>query len=271
MRPSGFKRGGGFLNGVDATITGYSFLVGEPATIKKGDRKGEMFTPLSLVPTFREDDAENEVSQRLLIGDADNFGDVSEDGLTLDLGTGRVSAYCEAAIFVDSLVNPVSGGDGFPGDRFDEDPTSWNLVPMVNTRVHLIQEINADKTKRQGKQKGKDGKEYDRKDLKVSAVLVVPEITAKSAKAPVKGAKATKAAKGPDVSGLALDTLKDILNSNGDYIALAKLKMKVFAAFGAKHPQRDQRDAVITFLANADNINSLDGVETDGTTVSIAA
>src|SRR3990167_4916255 len=114
-RPSSFKKGGGFLSGVDATITGYEYFTGETVQIKRGDRKGEDFTPLHLVPTFRVDGADEDVSQRLLIGDASNFGEVSEDGKTLFTperqSFGRNS---EAGIFVESLINPVEGGDGFP-------------------------------------------------------------------------------------------------------------------------------------------------------------
>ena len=263
MRPANFKRGGGFLNQVDATITGFQFLVGEPAAIKKGERKGEMFTPLSLVPSFRQDGADDDVSQRLLIGDADNFGEVSEDGKTLNLGEGRISGYCEAAIFVESLVE-----GGFPSERFDEDPSTWNLDPAVGTRVRLIQEVNADKTKRQGKQKGKDGKEYDRKDLKVSTVHDLPTVVTKTNGKAAKPTNKAKAAKGPDVKELGDSTLFGILGDNDGSIALAKLKMKVFAAFGAKHPQRDQRDAVIAYVTNPDNIRGIEGIEFDGTTIS---
>jgi hypothetical protein len=268
MRPTAFKRGGGgFLNGVDAVFTGYSFLTGETVKIKNGARKGEDFTPLSLVPTFRVDGADADVSQRLLIGDADNYGPVSEDGLTLEMGDGAIGASSEAGIFIDSLVE-----GGFPVENFDEDETTLNLEPVIGTRLRLVQEVNADKTKRQGKQKNeKTGKEYDRRDLKVATVHEVGAGPAKAAKGgkPAKGAKAPKAA---DVSELAAATLTDILAANDGSIATAKLKMKVFAAFGAKHPQRDQRDAVIAYLTDTDNFAALDGISYDAKkgTLSIA-
>ena len=40
-RPSSFKKGGGFLNEVDALITGMVFESGDTYPIKKGSRTGE--------------------------------------------------------------------------------------------------------------------------------------------------------------------------------------------------------------------------------------
>lgn len=187
-RPSSFKRGGGYLNNVTATVVGYSFLVGEPAEMKKGDRKGEMFTPLSLVPEFQEEGASDVKTQRLLIGEATDYGDVEDDGLTLLTPEGQaIPASSEAGIFLASLCDSPE----FPEDRFEETDERINLEPMIGTRLVLVQEVNAEKTTRQGKQKGKNGKEYDRKDLKVKEVLSVAAIKGvkASAKSSGKGAK----------------------------------------------------------------------------------
>lgn len=265
MRPSGFKRGGGYLNGVDVTITGYEFLIGDEAIIKKGDRKGEIFTPLSLVPSFRADGAEEDQSQRLLIGDADNFGGVSKDGLTLDLGEGRITGSCEAAVFIDSLC-----AGGFPPENFDEDETTLNLEPMIGTRVHLVQDVNADKTKRQGKQKGKDGKEYDRRDLKVKTVIDLPTAKGKpngAAKTPAKKAAAGKTAQ-VDLAALASDTLREILaDADNNSIKIAKLKMAVIAKLGVKHPQRE---GVTVQLADPAFLVDVEGVNYDVKTASVS-
>ena len=266
MRPSQAKRGGGgFLNGVTALFTGYQFVLSADQEIKKGKRAGQTWSPISFVPSFRLDGADEDVSQRLLFADADRVdATVSEDGLTVTLGPDAVIfADNETMIFLQSLID-----SGFPESNLNDDPTILNVEPAVGSRLVLVQTVNAEKTKQQGKQKGKDGKEYDRKDLKVSEVLALP--AAKASKPAAKG-KAGKAAKGPDVSELAASTLTDILGDNDGSIALAKLKMKVFAAFGVKHPQRDQRDAVIAYLTNADNLSAIDDVEFDGTTISIAA
>jgi len=209
-RPSSFKRGGGYLNGVDAAITGYSFLVGETSTIKNGDRKGEDFTPLSLVPSFRVDGADVDQSQRLLIGEATFFGEVSDDGLTLATPAGQsIGANTEAGLFIASLVEA-----GFPEENFSDSDDEINFAPMVGSRVHLVQVVNVEKTKRQGQQTGKDGKKYDLKDLKVKAVLSVgtgaPKAAGKSAK-PAAG-KAAKVVETADVAQLSADVLLAILN-----------------------------------------------------------
>lgn len=279
MRPTQFKRGGGgFLNGVEALITGYSFVVGETSKIKKGDRKGQDFTPITLVPTFRLDGADEDVSQRLLVGGADNFEGVDEDGLNLNIGEGRIGASTEAAIFIESLCNPTGGGEGFPADRFDEDETIWNLEPMIGTRVRLVQITNAEKTKRQGPQvNATTGKSYDRKDLKVESVLELPGVAGKAKAAPkaaVKGAKAPKAA---DVTELAHDTVRAIMEANTDKddnvlpLPFAKLKMKVFGTFGSAHPQKDQRDAVLKYLGDSTNLVGIDGITYDGKKALISA
>lgn len=269
MRPSQAKRGGGgFLNNVDVLFTGYQFELSADQEIKKGKRAGQTWSPISFVPTFRLDGADADVSQRLLFVDADRVdATVSDDGLTVTLGPDAlIFADNETMVFIQSLIDA-----DFPEEKFNDDPSIVNFEPAIGYRLTLVQAVNAEKTKAQGKQKGKDGKEYDRKDLKVSAVLAEPVVSAKASKTAAKGKAAGKAAKGPDVSELAASTLTDILGDNDGAIALAKLKMKVFAAFGAKHPQRDQRDAVIAYLTNADNLNAIDDVEFDGTTISIAA
>ena len=268
MRPSQAKRGGGgFLNGVDVMFTGYQFELAADQEIKKGKNAGKTWSPISFVPSFRVDGADADVSQRLLLCNADTVdATVSDDGLTVTFGPDAlIFADNETMIFLQSLIDA-----GFPESNFNDDPTVLNVEPAVGCRLKLVQTVNAEKTKQQGKQKGKDGKEYDRKDLKVAEVLSLPQVAAKTngkTKAVVKGGKA---AKGPDVSELAAETLAGILEANDGSIALAKLRMKVFAAFGAKHPQRDQRDAVIAYLTNPDNLEGVDGVEFDGTTIAAA-
>lgn len=260
MRPSSFKKGGGYLNEVDATIVGYTFEAGEEAVVKRGARKGETFTPLSFIPQFEvdgDDESKNEPkTQRLLIGDADSFGDVEEDGQVLSTPNG-FPARSEAGIFIASLCD-----GGFPDTNFDDNPEVADFRPMIGTRVRLVQEVNADKTKWQGK----DGKLHDHKDLKVATVHALPEDaspntkgkgTAKSTK-PATG-KAGKAAKEPevDIAELAIETLKDILGNQKDgTIAKSKLSMAVLKTL-MKDPNRE---AVREWLFDDDNLEGIDGV-----------
>src|ERR1035437_1764952 len=141
-RPSSFKKGGGFLNEVDALITGMTFESGDTYPIKKGPRKGEEFTPLSLTVMARGDGADGDVSKRLLISDASKFGAVSADGTTLATPDGQtISAFSEAGIFINSLVNPVEGGDGFPESRLGEnDDPEITYRPVGGRGVRFIQQ-----------------------------------------------------------------------------------------------------------------------------------
>lgn len=268
-RPSSFKKGGGYLNEVDATIVGYTFEVGEEAVIKKGARKGETFTPLSLVPQFEvdgDDESKDEPkTQRLLIGDANAYGDVEDDDHTLLTPEGQaIGAKSEAGLFIASLCSPIDGGDGFDEELFDDDAEKINFEPMIGTRVRLVQQVNAEKTARQGKQVGKNKKEYDRKDLLVQSVLEsAPAKPAKGGKAAVKPAPAGKPAKGgkpakvADVSEKAVDTLKEILSESKDQtLAKSKLSMAVLK----KLMKDSDREAVREWLFDDDNLGGIDGV-----------
>lgn len=272
MRPSSFRSGtGGFLSGVDSTLEGYQFVVGAPAEIKKGDRKGEIFTPLSLVPSFLVDGAADPVSQRLLIGDAANYGEVSADGLTLTIGEGRINVSSEAAIFVNSLVEA-----GFPAENFDEDDTTWNIEPAIGTRLRTEQVINVEKTKRQGMQVGKNGRSYDRKDLTVSKVYAVPRPQPPGKNKPVAGATGKtgasaakgKAAKAVDVAEEASEALRAVVAAKGGVIAKPKLRMALLTALTGKSANRD---AIIAWAQKDENLDTVEGLEYDEESISVAA
>lgn len=261
-RPSSFKKGGGYLNEVDATIVGYTFEAGETTKVKKGPRKGEDFTPLSLVPQFEidgDDESKDEPkTQRLLIGDADAYGDIEEDGQVLMTPDGQsIGARSEAGIFIASLCD-----GGFDENLFEDSNESIDFRPMIGTRVRLVQEVNAEKTAKQGKQKGKNGQEYDRKDLKVATVHAMPE---DAPAAPAKGSSKTAAkpaAKGGkpakvNVGELATDTLKEILGeAKGNTMAKSKISMEVLKKL-MKNPARED---VREWLSDTENISGIDGV-----------
>lgn len=276
-RPSSFKKGGGYLNEVDATIVGYTFEIGDTTTIKSGNRKGEDFTPFSLVPQFEVDgddeSKEEPKTQRLLIGDAVAMGATDEDNESLLEEDGQVwltpdgqgiGSKSEAGIFLASLVE-----GGFDENLFDDDDERVDFRPMIGTRVRLVQEINEEKTKRQGKQKSKkNGKEYDRKDLKVATVHALPGAAPKGAKASSgkaapaaakgKDAKGGKSAKKADISEKAIETLKGLLaDAKDNTIVKGKLSMAVLKAL----TKDSDREAVREWLFDDDNLAGIDGVE----------
>ncbi len=272
-RPSWLRKGGGYLNEVDADLVGYAFEIGETTTIKRGKNKGQPFTPLSLTPAFAIDGDDSSKSdpktQRLLIGNASQFGDVddptsivSEDGLTLQRGpSGWGLGRGEAGTFMDSLIEA-----GFPAARFAESDTEINLEPMIGTRVRLKQVVNIEKTKNQGKQKGKDGREYDRKDLIVAAVHAVPNGNGSNghgtgqggvSKVAGKAVKGKPAVEEVDIEALSAKTLRNILRKQKDEtIGVAKLSMAVLKAI----TDDDNREEVREFLGDAKNLAKIEGV-----------
>ena len=262
-RPSSFSKGGGMFSG-EGKITGYEFFVGETTKVKNGPRKGEDFTPLSLNVTFRMDGADQDVSKRLLIGDADNYGEVTDSNQVLQTPDGQqISAKGEAGIFIGTLCD-----NGFDETRFSDTNDYIDYRPMIGTRIVLVNEVNEEKTKRQGKEKNKTtGKEYDRRDLKVARVLALPIVTPTLAVAPGTRPGVSVPTRGkPNGSGkadtaletLAAETLVNILaDTKEGSLPKSKLRMKVIAALGPKHPQRSDIEKLLhndAFLAAVEGV-----------------
>ena len=262
-RPSSFSKGGGMFSG-EGKIAGYEFFVGETTKVKNGPRKGEDFTPLSLNVSFRMDGADQDVSKRLLVGDADFFGEVTDGNQVLQTPNGQnISAKSEAGIFIQTLCE-----SGFEETRFDESNDYIDYRPMVGTRIVLVNEVNEEKTKRQGKEKNtKTGKEYDRRDLKVARVLALPTAgiptsvrVGRSMAAPTSSNSKTNGSGKADAAleTLASETLVNILaDTKEGTLPKSKLRMKVIAALGPKHPQRADIEKLLhndAFLAAVEGV-----------------
>jgi hypothetical protein len=269
MRPSSFSRGGngGVLNNADVTFTGYQFVQHtESYEIKKGDRKGESFTPLNLVVSLRVDGADADVTRRLLVGDAGSYEGISEDGLTLSLGEGKFSAKSEAGQFLDSLVEA-----GFDANEFDEDPSTLNIEPVVGRRFQTVQvDIVDDKgVAKTHVGKDKDGKPTTFRDKALRVAKVYDGVATKAAgKAVVKSGvkKAGKAAKPVDVSEEAAAALTEVVAAKGGVIPKAKLRMALLTALTGKTANRD---AIIAYLGKDENLDTIEGVEYDADSISI--
>ena len=298
-RPSQFSGGGGRLNGVDAVITGYTFtdeFLGypfEPGKFK--DQKGKMLDKthnLYLEVSVRVDGADEDAVEPLRVSrDFDAF-EVSEDGRTLTRADGGPCTFnrnTAAAKFINSLVTPPEGDLSFPEDRFDDTLEAINLEPMIGTRVRLVKQLDKEATsfaKEQGgsgKRKGKDGKEYNFENLIVERVYALPEDAAppaKTAKAPVKGAKpaatkqavapAAKTAKGGKANGaakveiadVAVTVLKEIIADNKGSVLKHKLSMPILKKLTTSG-QAAIRDDVRTWLFNDENLDGIDGIVYD--------
>lgn len=256
-RPSTYKKGGGFLNDVDGVIIGYQFT---------DEFNGEAFVPginpktkkakfhsLNMVLSVRVDGAEEDTTTTLFGGDYDKY-DVSEDGYTLtsvDGGECSIGANTAIAKFYASLV-----AAGYPETNFSEDPDSINFEPANGTRVRFTQRL--DESMKGKKRKGKDGKEYDYKDLVVGELYALA--SGKPAKAPVKGkpvivakGKPAKAAEAEvDVDRLAKDTLVQIIAAANGTIPIKKVSMQVLKLL-MKH---DNREDVRKLLSDSDFLHA---------------
>lgn len=275
-RPSSFRKGGGFLDQVDGVITGYEFtdvFPGGDGDSKK--KKKSDFHSLYVVLQVRVDGADEDVQTTLWAGDADQF-EVSEDGHTLEpLEEGyQIGASTAWGKFITSVVVDA----GFPEDELPEEEINYEV--LIGRRFRFAQRLDADATKKFGKRKGKNGKEYDRRDL--VATNYYPGETPvpagkQSTKAPA-GKAATTAAKPTkgktvaeaevSVEGLAIDTLLEILKEAKDHkIAKSKVSMAVLRKL-VKHPQREDVRKVIfsdEFLGQADMGWSYDATDKNQT------
>lgn len=184
-RPSSFKKGGGFLDGVDWALAGYRWtdqFLGEP--FKPGkfkDAKGHAVDkPHNLYFELHAlvDGATEETIVPLKA--ANEFAEwaISEDELTASPLEAGQDLKQQTAFhkFMFSMIHPTDGEVGFPEERLSDAPDEFNYEPMIGTRVRSIQRVDAERTKKFGPRKSKDGKkEYDRKDLVVETVFEIPD------------------------------------------------------------------------------------------------
>jgi hypothetical protein len=213
-RPSAFKSGKGFLNGVDGVITGYRFTDevfvtgggGEMEPFKPGKVKGadgklkDRFHALNFILSVLVDGAETPITQALFVGGADDWN-ISDGGLEIfdaqypDADTAeqaeiadpkaakQLGANTAFSIFLKSLVDA-----GFPEANLPA--TRANFEAIIGTRARFVQ--REDPNMKGKKRLGKDGKERSYTNTVVDDVMGLPEVDAAPA-APVKAA-APKAA-----------------------------------------------------------------------------
>lgn len=266
-RPSSFKKGGGFLDGVDLVIRDYQFTDEfngdsfKPGKIKGADGKPmEKPHTLNVLLTVRVEGADEDTTTTLKAANNFDEWEVSDDGYTITPVTEgtELSAGTSFAKLITSLCEAEPKAEAL----LPED--SINYQGIIGIRLRTVQRTDAERTKKFGqKVDKKTGKGYDRKDLVVEQVYELPG--EKPAPVKGKGGKAnppSKTAKGKpapvadveDLDTLSKTTLIEIVADAGGSIAKSKLSMKVLTKL-MKHPQReDVRKLIFTddFLAQAD-------------------
>lgn len=296
-RPSSFKRGGGFLNEVDAVIQDYQWtdeFNGEP--FKPGKLRGfdgkstDKPHNLNFFLFARVEGATEDTTVTLKAApEFDNF-EVSADGHVLTSADGdecALSANSQVGKFITSLCEAGKAGGTFSEEELSDDPNSVDLTPIIGLRVRFKQrnytteELEA--VKRLGapeKRKGKDGKEYTRQTLVVDQVYEREEApkaagrqVASTAKAVTRpNGKVTKSAK-PDVVDVAEEAAAALLGyvaatktakaPNGS-LPKAKVRIKVLTDAAFKD-DTDLRDEVYKWLSSDENLEAVDGIEYDKT------
>lgn len=259
-RPSGFKKGGGFLNNVDGVILGYEFTPdfpnpnGAPRKKSKSD-----FSPLYAVLKVQVDGAAQPVTTTLFVGSADDF-EIEDDGHTLVPVEEGYTLWgsSEWARFIESMC--LNGNGNFSEDDLPED--AINFEAIINKRVRFVQEKDLDKTEKRGKRKSKKtGKEYDQTQLVVSTVYpdAAPARGAgKSASAPRTVTKAaTKPngkAKEVDLTETADEALQGLLEKFGGEAPKAKL-VSAPAQMFLKKNYPDTADEIRKMIYDDDYLN----------------
>lgn len=262
------KTGGGFLNNVDVTMTDANWVVGDTSKIKAGKNKGKDFTPLSLVVEPTVDGADEPTPQRLLVGNAEGMTfEISDDGKSIEFSEGGLYANSEAGKFLNSCEKPEDG-DLQITDFGDEDNASLiDVTALVGARMRLVRPVNPDRPK----QKGKDGKEYDARDLLCAQVYELADekpAKGKSAKPTAgKGKPAPADENGDDDASpedLAKVTLLRYLEGAKDHtLPINKLKIKVSTD---KAFSKDAKLAktIIGLLEDPKFLKNIDEIEYNG-------
>lgn len=193
------KASGGSTEGV---ITDYSFMDTFPFGDGEKDDDDNIYMLLEVTP-----DGADEPNKRSLYLGSGQFLKIEDDGKTLvssdDEGTPRLYDGGEVFKFIESLE-----AAGFPAEsRFPDinEEKKINFEGMIGTRVRVVNEIDAEATKKFGKRKVKKGKhkgkEFNRTYTKVTKVFEVGDGDEKPAKKNASAKAKAGAAKGKTKKG----------------------------------------------------------------------
>lgn len=243
------KQGGGFLNNVDGTITGYEFTAVPP----NGKEGGEW---LYFVPTIKVDGADEEVSQHFFLGAAEDF-EISKDGQSLsrDGGVSFGAKTPFGRLLMSMLANGLDESD-LPDLEGGDD---MELSALVDKRYRFIQEIDEEANRKLGKRKVKDKKtkktvEYNRTNTLVSKVYGEAAEGGKKSSTKPSSKKAKDEDEGDDLSTEADAVVADILSDNDGEVERGKLSLKLTTAL----MKNKNREALKKLILSDDYLTSDD-------------
>lgn len=239
---------------------GYRFtdeFNGEPFVPgNKPGTKDPKFHSLFFELSARVDGAEEDITQNLFAGSADDF-EISDDGLTVTASEEgqELGANTPFGKFLTSLVE-----NGFPEKLLSEDDI--NYEPIVGTRVRFGQVVEMGKDGKPRKRVAKKGN-FKGKSFDVTSTVIeqVYELPGKGGK--VGGKKGKPADEDEDtdtddaeqsVEDFAKETLIAIVRANKGKMSKEKTSMAILAKY-PKHPMREDVRKLLkseTFLSEED-------------------
>lgn len=239
------KKGGGFFTG-DGKLVSYEFTKRFKGEKKDGDK-------VYFVPTVQMDGSEKEIDQHIFFGkEFDTAFEISEDGQELSMEDGSPVTIPYAlpfGLFMDSLFAAAEKADV---DIDSELPDlskgePLNLEALVGRRYRFGQRVDEKGTSERGKRKAQNGKEYDRTNTVVEAIL--GEDAKGGGKA--SGSKGGKKGKGDDLETEALAVLKDVLGSGS--VLRKNLSLPVTKALiPVKKKDAERADALKAMILDED-------------------
>jgi hypothetical protein len=254
----GIKKGGGRLNNVDGTITGYEFTT-RPAGGKPKDTSKWVY----LVVSIKQDGVKDEITQHFFIGAEEEF-EISKDGQSIVAGEDNIVLGASSGAFMQSVLDA-----GFPVDELPdtENGEDLELSNIVDKRFRFTQVPDDARTKKEGgPRKVKDKKtgkmrEYPWTLTVVSAYYEADEKPSKSnGKAAGKSAGKSKAVEMDEECG---DVLKAVLaEADDNELPYKKLSVALTRKF-LKIKVENDKDAMKDRILDEEFLGTEDGWEYD--------
>ena len=252
------KRGGGFWNNVQATITSIRFTTTPPGAPQ------DMSKWVYMVLGVRVDGASVDTTQHLFLGGVDRYI-ISENGKTL---TARVESLitlglgAPAAIFLSSLIEAGYPETNLPDLGVGE---PLNLDMLIGERVELRQVENKTATEKLGSRKDpKTDREYPRTVTIVGAYLGPATGPTKATATNVRS-KANGKMTAATIAEPAKQALTALLEANNGSLNKSQLRVRLFKAL-AGNPLRDE---VIEYLMQDSNLTSIENIAYDTKTLEL--